>query len=157
MRSLDPFAESDDIRTACIHPWFTGITTKPCPAQPHLSIIIQLICRLHIGRHQYHRLEIQGSLCRDAYDTRRTRRGCHLPRRDGSRSSHERMSMDAPGRRTRPPPQEGNLARGCVRYTEQARQPHRKVQYMRFSTRPTIHTLAGGPSFLLFTTCLHHD
>jgi len=23
VRSLDPFAESDDIRTACIHPWFT--------------------------------------------------------------------------------------------------------------------------------------
>ena len=24
MRSLDIFAENDDIRTACIHPWFTG-------------------------------------------------------------------------------------------------------------------------------------
>jgi NAD(P)-dependent dehydrogenase (short-subunit alcohol dehydrogenase family) len=34
MRSLDPFAESDNIRTACIHPWFTG---KLFPLFPHLN------------------------------------------------------------------------------------------------------------------------
>jgi hypothetical protein len=31
MRALDSIAASEDIRTACIHPWFTG---KPSPS-PH--------------------------------------------------------------------------------------------------------------------------
>jgi NAD(P)-dependent dehydrogenase (short-subunit alcohol dehydrogenase family) len=41
MRSLDQFAESNNIRTACIHPWFTG-TCK-------ISLILNDLCQIIIN------------------------------------------------------------------------------------------------------------
>ena len=89
MRSLDPFAASDDIRTACIHPWFTG---KHCPSlSPLISIIFILslivICSetniidwksrvLSVGMPMTPVERVAGAIFRAATDPDRATSGC---------------------------------------------------------------------------------
>ena len=93
MRSLDPFAESDDIRTACIHPWFTG---KRFPRSPYpdfspviviITIIIIVICSdtniidwksraLTVGMPMTPVERVAGAIFRAATDPDRATSGC---------------------------------------------------------------------------------
>lgn len=93
MRSLDPFAESDDIRTACIHPWFTG---KLFPRSPYpdffpviviITIIFIIICSdtniidwksraLTVGMPMTPVERVAGAIFRAATDPDRATSGC---------------------------------------------------------------------------------
>jgi hypothetical protein len=90
MRSLDPFAESDDIRTACIHPWFTG-KRFPRSLHPHCSpliaIIITAVCSdtniidwksraLTVGMPMTPAERVAGAIFRAATDPDRATSGC---------------------------------------------------------------------------------
>lgn len=82
MRSLDTFAESDDIRTACIHPWFTGKAPLPL-----LILIIIVVASdtniidwkskaLSVGMPMTPVERVAGAMFRAATDPDRATSGC---------------------------------------------------------------------------------